>query len=199
MFFFAYQCHLVKRIVKEWKDGDRGDSYLFVSARPIKEDQYYSVFNALKLFPFQLLCLQMNVQFTILFFKCAIVHPTTILFQWTPHSKYLTTTPLFPESGWGQSASLGFSNARNCKIKQKLHRTLDIFISAMQCFILYFPVYVRDVKLKLKKLDGLMSTHSRADLMAVLLTLSLDPTKCQNNVFTSEETLVSNCALYTKY
>ena len=64
----------------------------------------------------------------------------------------------------------------------------------MQCFILYFPVYVRDVKLKLKKLDGLMSTHSRADLMAVLLTLH--PTKCQNNVFTSEETLVwdqTNC------
>ena len=121
-------------------------------------------------------------------------YPPTILFQWTPHSKYLTTTPLFPESGWGQSASLGFSNARNCKIKQKLHRTLDIFISAMQCFILYFPVYVRDVKLKLKKLDGLMSTHSRADLMAVLLTLY--PTKCQNNVFTSEETLVwdqTNC------
>ena len=83
---------------------------------------------------------------------------------------------------------------QNRKIKQKLHRTLDIFIFAMQCFILYFPVYVRDVKLKLKKLDGLMSTHSRADLMAVLLTL--DPTKCQNNVFTSEETLVwdqTNC------
>ena len=88
--FFAYQCHLVKRIVKEWKDGDRGDSYLFVSARPIKEDQYYSLYNALKLFK----CLQMNVQLTILFFKCANVYLTHNSFPMNPPFQISHNNPI---------------------------------------------------------------------------------------------------------
>ena len=73
----------------------------------------------------------------------------------------LTTTALFPKSRLRRWADLNtlFAVSKTQILRQNSQFQLHFVFLSGRCFILYVAVYVLDVKLKAKKLDGLMSAQ----------------------------------------